>query len=608
MPGWRGYVSESSRVEPIVRSGPVGRRARCRATLAVALLLAICAAAAQTPASLDERIERIREVHLTRPWHESQQMIDALRPLPAQATPDQHAQLNLMEARNRLLASEYGAAIERLDAVLSSPVTPSRRARAHQLATNAYWLTDRWEPALSHLVQGLDLLQEIDDPVRRAALQTLAAHVYVEIGETVQALDYAVRGLEAARTGDDQRTVCTAIFALVTVQARAGLETFAIERSEELFEACQLSDDPVLVSSAIGLIGWVYFHAGQPEAARGWLERAVNLHRESGFEGGLVDARLTLGRVLLALGQPQAAIEQLEPQIEALLEAGRWDDVYEAQQALADAHASLGAHDTALAHLEQQREALARLNEDERAKRLAYLQAEFEARRGEQEIRLLDRQNEVMRLAAQAERSRIRMYWIAGGSGALVLALLLALLISFWLDRRRYDRLSDHDGLTGLRNHRSFHQRVEDLLEQDCDRHHPATLVAADVDLFKKINDGHGHQAGDEVLRRLAARLREMFPEPCVLGRIGGEEFGIFLPGHNRLQARQRVAAFRNALGPVAFRDRSIEFTLSFGLAESRGDVSLEALRGSADDALYRAKRAGRNQLIDASDLTRPFA
>jgi len=130
-----------------------------------------------------------------------------------------------------------------------------------------------------------------------------------------------------------------------------------------------------------------------------------------------------------------------------------------------------------------------------------------------------------------------------------------------------------------------------------------AVLVAADVDLFKKINDRFGHQAGDRVLRHLGEILRDKFPAPCILGRIGGEEFGIFIPEQNRLQVRQRIHGLRDALEPVEYQRRTIEFTLSFGLVESRGNARLETLRRRADDALYRAKRSGRDELIDAADL-----
>ena len=165
----------------------------------------------------------------------------------------------------------------------------------------------------------------------------------------------------------------------------------------------------------------------------------------------------------------------------------------------------------------------------------------------------------------------------------LIGLLLVGLLLRFRADRRRYRRLSEIDGLTRVFNHRRFHHAVEESLAENRTRGKVCSLVAADVDLFKQINDRYGHQAGDQVLRRLGALLLEQFPAPCIVGRIGGEEFAIFLPGHNRLQAHQ--------------------VTLSFGLVESRRESRLEKLRARADHALYRAKRAGRNQVIDAADL-----
>ena len=192
---------------------------------------------------------------------------------------------------------------------------------------------------------------------------------------------------------------------------------------------------------------------------------------------------------------------------------------------------------------------------------------------------------------------------MVGISTAVIALLLVVLLVSFRIDRRRFHRLSLYDGLTGVYNHRSFHQEVQAALRRLGSRNAPAVLVAADVDLFKKINDRYGHQGGDRVLSRLGEILRDQFPPPCILGRIGGEEFGIFMPEQNRLQALQRIHTLRSTLGTVDFQGREIDFTLSFGMVESRGNVRLESLRRRADDALYRAKRAGRNEVVDAADL-----
>nr|WP_240956198.1 GGDEF domain-containing protein [Wenzhouxiangella sp. XN79A] len=185
----------------------------------------------------------------------------------------------------------------------------------------------------------------------------------------------------------------------------------------------------------------------------------------------------------------------------------------------------------------------------------------------------------------------------------LIALLLIGLLIRFRADRRRFRRLSERDGLTGLLNHSRFHRRA-DLALQDARRAgRPCTLVAADVDLFKQVNDRHGHQAGDAVLRYLGELLTDVFSPPCIVGRVGGEEFAVFLPGENRLQARQRVETLRGRLEPVVVGAERIRITLSFGIAEARREGRLERLRLRADDALYRAKRSGRDQLIDASEL-----
>src|SRR5262249_43276612 len=128
----------------------------------------------------------------------------------------------------------------------------------------------------------------------------------------------------------------------------------------------------------------------------------------------------------------------------------------------------------------------------------------------------------------------------------------------------------------------------------------PLALLLIDVDHFKRVNDGHGHLIGDEVLRALAAELRQQVRESDVVGRFGGEEFTVLLPGTDATGAesiaeRLRASAARLS---VAAADARIQVTVSIGVAVLGPHGSdLFELLAAADMALYRAKDAGRDQV-----------
>jgi two-component system cell cycle response regulator len=118
-----------------------------------------------------------------------------------------------------------------------------------------------------------------------------------------------------------------------------------------------------------------------------------------------------------------------------------------------------------------------------------------------------------------------------------------------------------------------------------------------DADHFKRVNDSHGHQVGDEVLRNLAGRCTKTLRSHDVLGRYGGEEFVIVFPETNLDEATVVAERLRSAIAerPVAAGELSLPVTVSIGLATSARGQTPESLLARADAALYEAKRGGRN-------------
>lgn len=162
------------------------------------------------------------------------------------------------------------------------------------------------------------------------------------------------------------------------------------------------------------------------------------------------------------------------------------------------------------------------------------------------------------------------------------------------------------DPLTGLANRRAFELAAKRELARARRAQSPLSLALLDIDHFKRINDEHGHAAGDEVLRVVGRVLAECLRcEDCV-GRVGGEEFAVMLPGAALSEARevlQRVLA-RLASTTVQAGPQRIAVTATVGLAQcSAGGASLEALLSSADAALYAGKREGRNRVMVAADV-----
>ena len=165
----------------------------------------------------------------------------------------------------------------------------------------------------------------------------------------------------------------------------------------------------------------------------------------------------------------------------------------------------------------------------------------------------------------------------------------------------RMEHMATRDGLTGLVNHRTFQEQLEQALAR-CRRGNRAlTLLLCDIDHFKKVNDTHGHPTGDEVLRRVASVLSTEARCTDITARYGGEEFAIVMEDTDAVGGLQVAERIRNAVGNqrVATERGPLQVTLSGGLATFAADASERSeLIKRADTALYEAKRAGRNRCL----------
>jgi diguanylate cyclase (GGDEF)-like protein len=160
----------------------------------------------------------------------------------------------------------------------------------------------------------------------------------------------------------------------------------------------------------------------------------------------------------------------------------------------------------------------------------------------------------------------------------------------------RHRSESTLDQLTGLLNRRGLEARFAEVAEQAAPTGQAVSVVVADIDHFKRINDDHGHAVGDAVLRAIADEMRSHLRTFELLYRLGGEEFLLLLPGADGDDATAVAEALRAAIENLHPEGLAVE--CSFGVATARdGDVVFGPLVTAADDALYEAKRHGRNRV-----------
>lgn len=182
------------------------------------------------------------------------------------------------------------------------------------------------------------------------------------------------------------------------------------------------------------------------------------------------------------------------------------------------------------------------------------------------------------------------------------------------IKKKRYtERLRDNvqasiemaitDALTSLYNRRYMETHLSALVEQAAQRGKPIAVLILDIDFFKAINDGHGHDAGDDVLREFSMRIRKSIRNIDLACRYGGEEFVIVMPETDIAVASMVAERIRRRIAtepfPIQQGSKNLEVTISIGIAALNGaEDNAAAMLKRADTALYRAKRDGRNRVV----------
>jgi len=560
-----GYAAERDRMrEQIATLKGEGKHDLALATMAA---LGTLAAANDDPdlAHLME-VERIFAAHEDAAIDAS---IDELNAVRARVRPE--ASVELQEALARVYgnlyfdAGNFSLALEhQLDALRWAEKLPTGalQARLHRLATigdlyNAMELPDQ---ALAYTDQALALLDSPEGqalpPTARVSPLAFRAFALVRLGR----LDDALRALDEAQAIDATRD--------------PGFDTMRILQARATAELA----------------------AGEPVKAQRTLQRLQAIADRFDSNYYRMRTNLLQGQARIASGDVADGLKQMRAATAEFEKLGQMIDVLDGQLREIETLRAQGAMPEAIEAMQRRQDLWSRLFQRGQVRAIAEYEARHHAESREQRIRALD--NEVRLERARTQSQRLRVLLVA------VFAMLVAAVAAqlFWSrrrTRRERDRLSDvarHDPLTGAYSRYEFSDRYAWRTAD--------AVLLLDVDEFKAINDTHGHEAGDTVLKAIVARLRSALGPDDDIFRWGGEEFLVVLSKRDATRQEDVALALLDAIRrtPVPWLDDAIPVTVSGGLVHLQLAAAwriklADAIRW-ADAALFAAKHAGRDREV----------
>jgi diguanylate cyclase (GGDEF)-like protein len=448
---------------------------------------------------------------------------------------------------------------------------------------------------------------DIADAARRArSPQARAEIAYADalLAKNVADWERALHASEEARTEfealGDRTGVADSLAGAGSAQRELGHPDRALEPLAQAIRIYRSLDDKDGEAVATWQLALVYAALNETDLALSMMAAAVRGLAAADEPWQLAQARVEQAVLLVRSRRAAEALALIELARPVVLEKSDLSARARLHDAAAQVEAALGRISAAYEDL--------RLGQEVAARRTAQLVArQLAAQRGRMESERLQRENALLRSDAQSSSHALaeslraeRFERIALALGATIV---LGAMLALWRQRnllRRIERLAEIDGLTGVLNRRivlEAGQRTMNRCRRDA---RPCALLMIDVDRFKDINDRHGHAVGDRALCAVSTALKLCLRPEDLMGRYGGEEFIVLLPGAHAAEAAAVAERLRRAVAALQpdWAPGAAPLTISGGIAVMAGQTGdFNELLARADRALYRAKDAGRNRM-----------
>jgi len=564
--------------------------------LLAALLLGTAVAA--VPASDDsaQLLEQADSVK-TSNHPEFVQLLKRLGVEAATLSPGQRMHLRYLQAWAVGYQGDYETATPLLNAVIAESTDATLRFRAGTTLVNMLAIGSHYEEAFAQVRRLLDQLPQITDKAARIQGLGVAAFLYNEAGQYDLGMTYANQMLRENPDGDGG---CKARAIQVQSLYESGKFATFDKQSREAIDACNKASEFLYANGVRSNVASFEIQHGQSSAAIKLLQQHYAEVRRIGypelisdFDASLAQAYWNEGNVALAKQYADAAVGSgvKNEFTKSLINA------YELLSLIGEKEGDL---ESALAYHKKYMAADKGYLNDFSAKALAYQTVKQQVQAKKLQIDALSKQNQILSLQQALSKKAVE-------ASRLWIVLLLSILafvgfVTYRIKRSqlRFMKLARRDGLTGIFNRQHFVGEADRQLQYCRKSARDTCLVLLDLDHFKTVNDTHGHAVGDRVLKRAVAACQAHLRSTDVFGRLGGEEFGMLLPECTLDQVLLRVDQMRVAIATVSAGEDApgIPISASFGVATAANSgYELRQLMMDADDALYRAKREGRNRV-----------
>jgi len=503
--------------------------------------------------------------------------------------------------------AQAGILVDQALARLPADASALNRLRFTSAQSHIRNSASRLEEAIRLDHQALKLADALAIPWRQAEVRNDLAYSYHQAGQMEQARKLSREAMDIARQSGDAITLAHAYTVQGIILDALGDKAAEKDSLQSALDHARRAGAKYEESLYLANLADHFLKQADYATALRYAQAALPLTRELKNLGGETVALANIGLAQIALHDIESGKRNLRASIDIDERRGSItgvsDSYAEMAQYLERAGDARGAIDAWHQHRSLAGQILAR----DQQQAILEIQEQFDADRRERELALLQRDGEIKTEALRARELEQRLGWLVAASGALAVGVVLIGAQRVRQANRQLahsnallQRQAEIDPLTGLANRRHLQEAMRRL---GADGNFSGAVFLADLDHFKRINDCHGHAAGDAVLVEMAQRLRSTLRDADLIVRWGGEEFLVIVRALDADAVQALAQRMLDVIGgtPCLYEGRSVPVTVSIGYATFPIEpgllpVSWERAIGLVDTAMYLAKAHGRNR------------
>lgn len=452
------------------------------------------------------------------------------------------------------------------------------KVNALGIASWAYRSLGDYVAATECAMKGQKLAQAVGDWLHEAGMLNILSTIYAESNDLAAALETSQTVLRYQREGGTARGKCLALNNLAMTYLELDMGEQALEACKECLQLARENGIEVVALTALSTMGEIYLGIKDFVRAEEFLLQALKLAREHKASSEEIQCLLNLGKVYQHKQNDEAALSVFQSALSFSHASNDRRGEFQSHQLLSEVYEKRQEFEAAFQHYKQFHMLKETVFNEHISKRLAGLKVVHQVENAKREAELHYLKNIELKREIEERKSA----------------------------QDSLQKLASTDPLTEVLNRRELFIQGGRELKHALQRKQPLTIILFDIDHFKQINDTYGHAIGDQVLINMTKIVRESLRQGELIARSGGDEFVILLPGSNCVQSKQIAERLQKQMATqeIVSGKNELHVTMSIGVVEFNlaSDVTLETLLVCADQALYIAKQAGRNQMVIYSD------